>query len=147
MLCVHIICAVCIFNVCCVYIYIMCAVCAYNISCVCIKCVLCVYVMCAMCEYVLCVYLCVLGTYTLHAYKCVLHVYLMCVVCVVLCAMHKHVFFPKRLVSLLFNFIEGFRLAVTQALQPVRTSIIDGSCHKHHFCHDKQFVMTNMCLS
>ena len=24
---------------------------------------------------------------------------------------------------------------------------IGGSCHKYHFCHDKSFVMTNMCLS
>ena len=26
-------------------------------------------------------------------------------------------------------------------------TIIGRSCHKYHFCHDKRFVMTNMCLS
>ena len=25
-------------------------------------------------------------------------------------------------------------------------SVIGGSCHKYHFCHDKSFVTTNMCL-
>ena len=25
-------------------------------------------------------------------------------------------------------------------------TIIGGSCHKYHFCHDKRFFTTNMCL-